>query len=131
MLSALIAIAFVLGLFTLNAYVNKRELQAKLKGGKRFDINDSLYGYFFNSYYVLIFRETHEEMFRIDCSKIQSIVLGSQEIKSSRKSAEVVVLEWLQENGAPKSFCLDIEEPNSRENADNLINFLKSNLQDI
>lgn len=124
MLGAVIAIALGLGLWELNVFFKKRRLQGKFEGGKRFDINKSLYGYLFNTYFVIVFRKTHEEMFRIERSKVQRIALGSVEDRSNRKSAEVVVLEWLQENGTPRAFFLDINEPGSRAKAESLIGLL-------
>ncbi len=127
MIGAVFAILLGLAMWEVKVYFNKLRLHKKFNGGIHFEINESIYGYFFNSFYVVIFRKSHKEMFRIDSRKIQNVALGSDEIKSSRKSAEVVVVSWHQDNGEPKTFCFDITEPNSREKADSLISVLKCN----
>ena len=127
MLSAALVIAVVLGLWSLNVFFKKRGLQARFSSGTRFDINDSLYGYVTNTHFVLIASSLHEEILSFGRDRLQRIELGSEGDRKERKSAEVVVLEWRQDNGAPKVFKLDVYEPNSKEKAERLREFLRKN----
>src|SRR5258706_2722489 len=127
MLSAALVIAIVLGLWSLNVFVKKRGLQARFASGTRFDINDSLYGYVTNTHFVLIASSLHKEILSFGRDRLQRIELGSEGDRKERKSAEVVVLEWRQDNGAPKVFKLDVYEPNSKEKAERLLEFLRKN----
>jgi len=121
MLSAALVIAIVLGLWSLNVFFKKRGLQARFASGTRF------YGYVTNTHFVLIASSLHKEILSFGRDRLQRIELGSEGDRKERKSAEVVVLEWRQDNGAPKVFKLDVYEPNSKEKAERLLEFLRKN----
>ena len=129
MLSAVLAIAIGLGLWNLNVFFKKRRLQARFSNGTRFDINDSLYGYVTKTHFFLIASSLHKEILSFGRDKLQRIERGSEVDKRERNSAEVIVLEWCQENGTPKQFKLDVYEPNSKEKANRLLEFLRQNAQ--
>ena len=127
MLSAALAIAIGLGVWSLVAYLKKRGLKARFAHGTRFDINDSLYGYVTDTHFILIANSIQEEILRFGRDRLQRIEFGSEEDKRERKSAEVVVLEWRQDSGTPKEFKLDVYEPDSRKKAERLLDFIRKN----
>ena len=128
MLSAAVVIAIVLGLWSLNRFFKKRALQARFAGGTRFDINDGLYGYVTDMHFVLIGSSLQQEIPRFGRDKLHRIELGSDGVKAERKSAEVVVLEWRQDDGTSKVFKLDIYEPDSKEKSKRLMEILRNNV---
>jgi hypothetical protein len=129
MLSAVLAIGIGLGLWSLTVFFKKRGLQSRFVHDTRFDVNDSIYGYVTNTHFVLIASSLHKEILSFGRDRLQRIELGSEDDKTERKSAEVVVLEWRQDNGAPKVFKLDLYEPNSKEKAKRLLEFLRKNAE--
>jgi hypothetical protein len=125
MLSAVLAIAIGLGLWNLVSYYKRRGLESRFADGTRFEINDSLYGYVTDKDFVLIHAAANDELLRFGRDSLQRIDLGSDEDKKQRKSPEIVVLEWTQGNGAPKEFKLDIYDPESKEKARRLLDFIR------
>jgi hypothetical protein len=125
MLSAVLAIAIGLGLWNLVSYYKRRGLESRFAHGTRFEINDSLYGYVTDKDFVLIHAAASDELLRFGRDSLQRIELGSNEDKKQRKSPEIVVLEWIQDNGAQKEFKLDIYEPESKEKTHRLLEFIR------
>ncbi len=127
MLSAVFAIAIGLGAWSLVGYFKKRGLRARFAHGVRFDINDSLHGYVTNTHFVVIANSIQEEILRIGRDKLRRIEFGSEEDKKERKSHEIIVLEWQQDNGKAKEFKLDVYEPDSKVKAERLLKLIKEN----
>lgn len=127
MLSALFMILFGMGAWYLTAYFKKKKLQKRFSDSSRFDINETLYGYVNDTHFILIASALQEEILRFGRNKIQRIEFGSESDKIERKSDEVVVLEWQEENGKSKLFKLDLFEPASKSKATTLCNFIKTN----
>ena len=125
MLSVVFAIAIGLGLWNLVSYYKRRKLESRFSHGTRFEINNSLYGYVTNKDFVLIHAASSDELLRFGRNSLQRIELGSIEDKQQRKSPEIVVLEWIQDNGMSKEFKLDIYEPESKEKAHHLLEFIR------
>jgi hypothetical protein len=125
MLSAAFAIAIGLGLWSLVSSFKRRGLESRFAHGTRFDINDALYGYVTDKEFVLIHAAAHDELLRFSRDHLQRVELGSDEDKKQRKSPEVIILEWIQGNGVPKEFKLDIYEPESKEKALCLLQFIR------